>query len=181
MEKSLVVVVIAIVVIGIVLLLPQFANPPIIDSNVVLDGEDEPELTEPNDEIPEPEDEIDEKFEAVVCFPTTCINAEVADSSQERAVGLMFREELGETEGMLFIFDSEATHSFWMKNTLIPLDLIWVNENMEIVHIEHAVPCTTPSCPSYTPSRPAKYVVEVNAGVVYGKGIKIGDPIILDN
>ena len=93
-------------------------------------------------------------------------NLEIADSIAKRAKGLMGRKKLGENEGMLFIFPNEAKHSFWMYKTLIPLKMIWLNSDWEIVHIEkNAPPCTEENplkCPSYSPSKPAKYVIEIS-------------------
>jgi len=114
-----------------------------------------------------------------VCFSTTCISAEIADTPEERNRGLMFRTELAEDKGMLFIFETEGLYSFWMKNTLIPLDMIWIGQNFNIVHIEHAVPCTTEPCESYTPDTPAKYVVEAVSGFADAHNVKVGDSVAL--
>ena len=114
-----------------------------------------------------------------VCFSTACISAEIADTPEERDRGLMFRTELAEDRGMLFIFETEGLYSFWMKNTLIPLDMIWIGQNFSIVHIEHAVPCTTEPCEFYTPNTPAKYVVEVVSGFVDAHNVKVGDSVAL--
>ena len=81
-----------------------------------------------------------------------------------------------ENHGMLFIFPYEAEQSFWMKNTVIALDMIFVNSKLEIVKIHHN---TTPfSEQSYSSGKPAEYVVEVNAGYSNRMGIKEGDKII---
>ena len=92
-------------------------------------------------------DNGNEKFE---------INVEIADSFEERAKGLMFREFLDENAGMLFVFDQDDYLSFWMKNTLIPLDMIFISENFKIVDIKHAVPCKQDPCVSYKTITPAK-------------------------
>ena len=108
------------------------------------------------------------------------IKVEIADSPAERAKGLMFRTELSDNTGMLFIFEQEQKVSFWMKNTLISLDLIFVNENFEIVDIKQDfLPCTQDPCELYTASQPVKYVLEVNAGYLEKNNISIGDKIIL--
>lgn len=104
-------------------------------------------------------------------------NVEIADNQIERAQGLMFRKELEENSGMLFLFESSGKHSFWMKNTLIPLDMIWIDENLEIVFIfENAQPCEE-TCDSITPDKNAKYVLEINSGLVEKYNFKIGDEI----
>ncbi len=113
-----------------------------------------------------------------VSFNGVQINAEVADTSAETEKGLMYRESLGNKEGMLFIFEKEKETSFWMKNTLIPLDMIFLNENKEVVNIvEGASPCNSSDCILYPSEVPVKYVIEVNAGFVEENGIEIGDKV----
>ena len=103
------------------------------------------------------------------------IDIEIAQDAVKRAVGLMYRERLNENQGMLFIFQHETYQSFWMKNTVLPLDIIFVNKNKEIVTIYRN---TTPfSEESYPSTKPAIYVVEVNAGYTSDHGIKEGDKI----
>ena len=112
----------------------------------------------------------DENLPNAVRFGDVVVNVGVAHTSKQRAKGLMYRESLGENEGMLFIFSSEGKHLFWMANTYIPLDIIWINSDMKVVHIEKNVPpCIQPIklqnlCKLYKPEDYAKYVVEVNAG-----------------
>lgn len=107
------------------------------------------------------------------------ISVEIADDKEERNKGLMFRNYLNENSGMLFIFDEENYQTFWMKNTLIPLDMLFINENFKIVDIKNAVPCKEEPCVLYESSKPAKYVLEVNGNFTRSKNIKIGDKIIL--
>lgn len=103
------------------------------------------------------------------------IDIEAADNNQLRARGLMYRRSLPEKAGMLFIQDAEEMQSFWMKNTYIPLDMLFVNTAKEIVTI-HAN--TTPLKEwSYASTEPALYVVEVNAGFTNRYGIRTGDKI----
>ncbi len=111
--------------------------------------------------------------EILVCFSNNCIEAEIAVTSQERQKGLMFRKSLPENQGMFFVFGKADLHSFWMKDTYIPLDIIWIDKN-RVVHIEQAVPCKE-NCPSYKPDNPAKYILETNAG--FAKNIQIGDEV----
>ncbi|MFC2154202.1 DUF192 domain-containing protein [Candidatus Altiarchaeota archaeon] len=101
-----------------------------------------------------------------VCFrENLCVEVEIADDRQEISRGLMFTQVLAEDQGMLFVFPKEETTSFWMKNTLIPLDMIWITEGGEIIYIEHsAQPCRSDPCRTYGPNSPAKYVLEVNGG-----------------
>ena len=105
------------------------------------------------------------------------INVEVADEAQEMMKGLMFREELCDNCGMIFVFDADREHSFWMKNTLIPLDMIFINSDFIIVDVLSAEPCIEDPCPHYTPKEKAQFVVEVNKGrfddSITGKKVKI--------
>ncbi|MBS3072584.1 DUF192 domain-containing protein [Candidatus Pacearchaeota archaeon] len=102
-----------------------------------------------------------------VCIDNNCFDVEVADSDYERIKGLMDREFLDEEDGMLFIFPEEDIWSFWMKNTLIPLDIIWINKNMEIVEInKNMLPCEANPCKIYSPENKSKYVLEINSGLV---------------
>jgi uncharacterized membrane protein (UPF0127 family) len=102
---------------------------------------------------------------------------EIADDLEERRTGLMHREHLAENAGMLFIYETERELSFWMKNTLIPLDIIYINSAFEIVDIKHALPCQADPCPTYLSKAPAQYVLEVNAGFSAEKGLLEGDKI----
>ncbi len=106
------------------------------------------------------------------------IDIEIADNDQQRMTGLMYRTSMRENQGMLFIFPYETEQSFWMKNTVLALDMIFVNANNEIVKIHHN---TTPfSEESYASGKPAQYVIEVNAGYSNKMGIKEGDKIIFN-
>ncbi|MEM2175413.1 MAG: DUF192 domain-containing protein [Candidatus Micrarchaeia archaeon] len=104
------------------------------------------------------------------------VYVEVADEDDERIKGLMFRKNLAKNRGMLFVFDQEMNVSFWMKNTLIPLDMIFISANGTINEIkENIQPCIEDSCPVYSSLHPTKYVIEVNANFTKENGIKVGD------
>src|ERR671916_1102522 len=101
---------------------------------------------------------------------------EVPDELEEFARGLMFRNHLPWNAGMLFAFNEEEPQRFTMKNTLIPLDMIFADSSSKIIDIkENVPPCKQEECPTYPSREPAQYVLEVNAGFVQEKGVKIGD------
>jgi len=107
------------------------------------------------------------------------VTVEVARSEPERRHGLMDRAALDPDAGMLFVFDESAEHGFWMMNTLIPLDMIFVDEDGRIVGIvERAEPRTTTSRTVGTPSR---YVLEVNGGWAKAHGVAAGDRVRFEN
>ncbi|OGZ70368.1 MAG: hypothetical protein A2904_00605 [Candidatus Staskawiczbacteria bacterium RIFCSPLOWO2_01_FULL_33_9] len=115
-----------------------------------------------------------------VCFKEYCFDVQLAQNAIDKTKGLMFQKSLEQNRGMLFLFDKEAKYSFWMQNTLIPLDIIWINENKRVVFIsESNQPCTWSSCPSITPTADAKYVLELNSGVVQKIGLKLGNELSL--
>jgi uncharacterized membrane protein (UPF0127 family) len=108
-------------------------------------------------------------------------SVEIADSSQEQALGLMFRDSMPEDQGMLFIFPNEAPRSFWMKNTRIPLDIMYFDKDLKMVSISaNAKPCRVSRCPSYPSIAPAKFVLELNAGMASELGVGVGDRLTLD-
>jgi uncharacterized protein len=103
------------------------------------------------------------------------IDIEIPDTPEEKRRGLMYRRLMAPTEGMFFINDMSKVHFFWMKNTYIPLDMIFVDRDMKIVEIEKN---TTPlSEVLIAVPGEAQYTIEVNAGFCEQHGIKIGDSI----
>ena len=105
----------------------------------------------------------------------TKIDLEIADNDYERQLGLMNRKEMKENEGMLFIFPEQEMLSFWMRNTLISLDMIFVNNQKRIVTIHKNTKILSDQ--SYPTSQPAIYVVEVLGGFADRHNIKVGDKI----
>ncbi len=106
---------------------------------------------------------------------------EVADSPETWALGLMFRDSLPENHGMLFIFPREAPRSFWMKNTRIPLDILYFDRDLKLVSVTaDARPCRTRACPGYPSAGPAQYVLELNAGKASELGVVPGDSLVLE-
>ena len=106
-----------------------------------------------------------------VRFP---VLVEIADTYEERQQGLMNRDYLEMGKGMLFVFDQQKSLSFWMKNTLIPLDIIFFNSRGEFVSWQSMVPCEADPCRSYLSDGPARYALEVPAGYVRDRMIGIG-------
>ena len=104
------------------------------------------------------------------------IMAELAVTEAERARGLMFREKVQADQGMLFVFEEEGIQSFWMKNTLVPLDILWLGRDRRVIYIAADVPpCEADPCPSYGPNIPVAFVLELKAGECRVRGIQPGD------
>ena len=101
---------------------------------------------------------------------------EVADDDAERARGLMFREEMASDRGMLFIHDRQEPLAYWMKNTKIPLDILYFDNDRKLVSQQRDVPpCSLgDGCPPYPSAAPARYVLELNAGQAARLGLKDG-------
>ncbi len=102
------------------------------------------------------------------------VSVEIADTAEKRTLGLSGRTALLLNAGMLFVFDNEDYHTFWMKDMNFPLDLIWIGADMKIVDIfKNARPDTYPKY-AFKPDHPAKYVLEVNAGWAEKNNVAIG-------
>jgi len=116
-----------------------------------------------------------------VVFPDgTKVSVEIADTPETRERGLMFRRQLPPTDGMIFVWSEPGYYPFWMKNTLIPLDIIWLDSAGKVVSIAASVPpCKSDPCPTFPPAGDASYVVEVVAGFAATHGVKPGDVVKL--
>ena len=102
----------------------------------------------------------------------SAITLELALTPEEVQTGLMFRPTLAADRGMLFLFEQERVPSFWMKNTLIPLDLVFLDSSGRVVDvIAGAEPCRADPCPQYVPEAPARAVLEIAAGQAAATGI----------
>jgi len=118
------------------------------------------------------------KKEGEVCFKNNCFKVQMAVTVKEQERGLMFRKNLKQDEGMLFVFKEEGEHPFWMKDTLIPLDIIWINQNKEVVFIsENTQPCSENHCASINPDKKAQYVLELKGGTSKNIDLTVGDKI----
>ena len=120
---------------------------------------------------------ISSKNKTTIKINQQIIIAEIAKSDQDRATGLMNRETLKPNHGMLFILENSDFHGFWMKNTLIPLDIIWIDEHKKIVDIKSADPCVVEKCETYISEKKAKYVLEINKNEFQGS---VGDQAEFD-
>lgn len=99
---------------------------------------------------------------------------EVADDDRERSAGLMFRTDLDDTHGMLFVFEQTRRVAFWMKNTPLPLDLVFIGEEGEVVSVMNGVPFSTAPI---SPDAPVRFVLELNEGTAQKAGIAEGDRV----
>ncbi len=111
-----------------------------------------------------------------VCFQDVCVTVELADTEEERTQGMMFRPRLPEGRGMLFVFPESAFWPFWMKDTYMPLDILWLNEKREVVELVRGA---RPAVGQLHPPRfggtvPARFVLEVPAGFAERHGVKKG-------
>ncbi len=109
------------------------------------------------------------------------VDLELALTPEEISSGLMFRPSLPENRGMLFLFDQPRLPSFWMKNTLIPLDLVFLDGTGAVVDVIADVqPCAADPCPNYPPSSPAQAVLEIGARVAAAHNVEVGSTITFD-
>jgi len=118
------------------------------------------------------------RAEVIFTNQNLVVKAELAETILEQSRGLMGRKSLLENEGMLFIFSNEEEQRFWMKNTLIPLDLIFISADKKIIEIKfNFEPCNKIECPVYQSKEKAKYVLEVNAGFCERHRVRVGDDV----
>ena len=102
------------------------------------------------------------------------INVQVAATPEQRQIGLMFRKDMPQHEGMIFIFDQPAQQCFWMKNTLLPLSAAFIADDGTVVNIEDMKPLVLDS---HCSAKPVRYVLEMNKGWFPKKGIKAGSQL----
>ena len=106
------------------------------------------------------------------------VSVEIAADDEMRQQGLMYRDHIDPGKGMIFVFPRDDVFSFWMKNTRIPLDMIWIDSNKRIVGLrENVPPCHVPDCPSYGPGVTARYVLELGGGEAAKHNLKNGDAL----
>ncbi|MEE8111804.1 MAG: DUF192 domain-containing protein [Acidobacteriota bacterium] len=119
---------------------------------------------------------VEEGFALILLENGDVIQVELAESPEKRTRGYMFRERVGPEEGMLFRFPVASFQSIWMKNCLVPLDIIWVREDGRVVQLEeNAPPCESARpCLPYTPMQKTRYVLELAGGQARRRGIAVG-------
>ena len=106
---------------------------------------------------------------------------ELALTPEDQAQGLMYRENLPPLSGMLFVFDAPAPHHFWMKNTMIPLDMIWIDESGKVIYVSaDTPPCKADPCPTYGPDSPAKQVLEIAGGKAKDEKVSVGSVLKIE-
>ncbi len=114
-----------------------------------------------------------------VYLASTALTVSVADDQAERIQGLSGTAQLKDLEGKLFIFDTDAKHGIWMKDMLMPLDIIWIDKNLQVVHIEENVlPSSYPN-QVFSPQVNARFVLEMNAFFVSSLKVRVGDRLTL--
>lgn len=104
------------------------------------------------------------------------LTVEIANRSDQHRRGLMFRQSMDELAGMLFVFQGDRTGGFWMRNTLIPLDIAYLGADGTVLEIVHGVPL---SLENLTPSQPYRYTLEVNGGWFERQGFGVGDRVAI--
>lgn len=111
-----------------------------------------------------------------VVLPSGAVyRVELARTPEELAQGLMFRESLPERSGMLFLFPDSQVHKFWMKNTMIPLDMIWIDRDGRVLFVSvQTPPCRADPCPTYGPEQPAASVLEMAGGLAAKEKVVVG-------
>lgn len=103
--------------------------------------------------------------------------ADIAATRDQQAKGLGVKDTMAEDEGMLFVFTKERQHPFWMYGMKFPIDIIWLDGNRTVVHIEHSLdPCGV-TCPTYTPDSNSLYVLETVAGFAKDHGVRDGTKV----
>jgi uncharacterized protein len=145
-----------------------------------------PATTEAETETAAPPTTTEEEREGPVVLIQTeqgeevAVDVEIADTQEEREVGLMHRESLPEDAGMIFLFEEEITGGFWMKNTLIPLSIAFAGADGEILRILDMEPCEADPCEIYDPGVAYASALEVNQGAFASWGVEEGDLLTLE-
>ena len=116
-----------------------------------------------------------------VVMPSGAVYAvDIARTPEETAQGLMYRENLPTSTGMIFLFSDGGAHHFWMKNTMIPLDIVWLQADGTVLFVSaNTPPCKSDPCPTYGPDAPAPIVLEIAGGMAAREGVAPGKTLQL--
>jgi hypothetical protein len=121
---------------------------------------------------------VSQKEKTIVYFQNYSFEVELAQNSWQRAKGLMFKEEMDENQGMLFVFPKPGLYNFWMKNVRFPSDLIWIDQEKKIVDLKlQQQPCSASSCSAIEPKSKAQYVLELKGGMASKAGMTVGSQL----
>lgn len=113
-----------------------------------------------------------------LCYQEQCVYVQVADTPKTREKWLMYRRYMWDNKWMLFVFQESGIYAFWMKNTLMPLDIIRLDEDYNIVYIKDSAPtCSEDPCPRFMPTDKASYVLELNAWKATELWLKVWDKL----
>jgi uncharacterized membrane protein (UPF0127 family) len=142
-----------------------------------------PACGESDEAAPGPTGQLPERV--TVNVGETSFDAEVSETGAERGLGLGERDSLADDAGMLFVFNSEGEHSFWMKGMRFPLDFIWISGDQQVVAVTENVAPPEPNAATsdlelFDAEVKTQYVLEVNAGAVSAAGIQVGDRVTIE-
>lgn len=141
---------------------------------------DRDNINAPKLEVVKPEPEVTNRYPFSITIDGIDLNVAVAETADEMARGFSGRTGLAEDEGMLFVYDTPGFYSFWMKEMLFPIDILWIGEDFQVVDItKNFKPESFPQ--TVKPQKPVQYVVEVNAGWVEEHRIHIGSPVLFND
>ncbi|MDJ0579277.1 DUF192 domain-containing protein [Crocosphaera sp.] len=129
------------------------------------------EITENGQQLP---------IEATVTIKETLIELEVAKTTEEQQIGLMYRQSLDKNKGMIFVFEELRPLRFWMKNVNISLDMIFLIDGRVKAVLSNVPPCTVDPCPTYGPESLANQVIELRGGRAKELGIEAGDQLEIE-
>ncbi|MCX5711509.1 MAG: DUF192 domain-containing protein [Candidatus Omnitrophica bacterium] len=110
-----------------------------------------------------------------MCFAKKCLWVETAETEGEHNQGLMLRESMPDSQGMLFLFDRPGQYPIWMKNMLFPIDIIWLDQAKKVVEISSNIQPCQDSCENIIPGSKVMFILETNAGFTEKYGINLGD------
>lgn len=118
-----------------------------------------------------------------VVMPSGAVySVEVARTPEETSQGLMYRESLAPRTGMIFLFSDSSAHHFWMKNTMIPLDIIWMDGSGKVLFVSaNTPPCRSDPCPTYGPDMAASVVLEIAGAAAAAEGVQVGSNLKLSD